>query len=198
MVGIKVTQEILDKNNVSYPLGSIQILNTYPKRFYVTENVVGGYQFRTDLHEVDGWKPFENPTFDQRTQYLGDYVEEPTRFTKEVLNKTQEQIDAYDQAQLDADEHASKIEERREDGYTYYYRIMSLVERAWRNGQITTVVANAANTYFDDALSPLLRGNWQSSNTKLAVPPSTSNQAFLNTYNNVKTYVENYVTQTYI
>lgn len=201
MVGIKVTQQIINQNEVNFIVGQIVIRNNYPNKFWVTEQVDGGYEFRTDLHEADGWKPYHEPVagedYNKRTQKLGSYIEEPTRFTKQILPKTQAEIDTYDQAQLDADEHATKVNQRRDDGQEYYYRIMALIERAWQNSQISPAIANAANTYFDDALEPILRGNWQAANVKLAVAPITTNNAFLNFYNTVNTYVGDYVNQSY-
>ena len=42
----------------------------------MTENVVGGYKNRTDLHFADGWKEFITPSYDSATQKLGDIIEE--------------------------------------------------------------------------------------------------------------------------
>lgn len=201
---IKITEEIKTKNR-RYRLGFVErnavdsiVYEVIPNTFFVTEPCSGGYRSRVDLHEDDGWKEPVTPVeFDERIHSLTTLSEVNNSYVWSYENKTQEQIDAYDQAQLDADEHASKIEERRDDGYVYYYRIMSLIERAWRKGQIADAIANQANIYFDEALEPILRGNWQLSNTRLATPPATSNQAFLNVYNNVVAYVQNYVSQTY-
>lgn len=153
----------------------------------------------TDMQYADGWRDVVFPDIDARTEKRGAiyFDSENDVFTYQIVAKTQAEIDAYDQAQLDADEHATKVNQRREDGDLYYYRVMTIIERAWRNGQVSNAIASAANSYFDDALEPILRGNWQAANVKLAVPPVTSNTPYLNVYNTVKTYVTDYVAQTY-
>lgn len=213
MKAIRVTQEIKDKNKslrehskiINAKVGDVLRYVTLPNKFHVTKNVAGGYNEATDLHEADGWKLFTVDSFDSRTQYVDrtEIIEEETRFTWLIKNKTQEQIDEYDANILKRDEHSLMIQQRREDGYEYYYEVMSLIERAWRKGQISSdptvnnELAVIANTYFDDSLEPLLRGNWKKAETNLMVPPQNSNSVLINFYNKVKTKVTQYTSETY-
>lgn len=100
-LGIKITQEIKDKNQHNWvqdsTLGDIIIkrVENLPNRFHVTKNIAYGYKNnnKADLREADGWKTYVIPSFDVTNQELGTLIETETTFTHEIINLTQEQID---------------------------------------------------------------------------------------------------------
>mgnify|MGYP000271221875 CR=1 FL=1 len=93
MKGIKITQQIKEQNAYSWAQNLNAIVKrTIPKRFFVTENVVGGYQHRTDLHAADGWKDIINPSYNGTTQKLGVLIEDGNTFTYTVIDKTEQEI----------------------------------------------------------------------------------------------------------
>lgn len=74
--------------------------NGYPTRF----NGVKGYQYDT-THYQDGWRDFVAPTFNTATHKQTNEFEEigqhPNRVVSyKVVEKTQEEIDAYEEAQV--------------------------------------------------------------------------------------------------
>ena len=62
MKAIRISNSIKNKNShdwvQSRDIGDIVVKSNLPNRFHVTENVVGSYHSRTDLHENDGWRPY--------------------------------------------------------------------------------------------------------------------------------------------
>lgn len=96
---IKITQEVKDKNPNSASIQSseldIIIRMSVPNMFFGTENVLGGYPLREDLHELDGFKEIVSPSYNISTHKLGteliDSVDN-TSFTYSVISKSQEEI----------------------------------------------------------------------------------------------------------
>ena len=96
MIAITVTQIVKDQNELSEAVGSIKTYSTYPNKYWVTERVVGGYLYRTDLHEADGFRDVVNAVYDPETQSRGAiyYDDVNDYFTYVVIDKTDEQIQA--------------------------------------------------------------------------------------------------------
>ena len=96
MIGITVTQIVKDQNELAEAVGSIKTYSDYPNKFWVTERVVGGYLNRVDLHEVDGFRPVIQPSYNTETQSRGAiYFDTPNDyFTYYVIDKTDAQIQA--------------------------------------------------------------------------------------------------------
>jgi len=100
MKAIKITQKIKDQNNdsqyhfvmINSKIGDIKEL-TIPTKFHVTEKVSGGYEHRTDLHEVDGIFDLIIPEI-LENQKLGEiyFNEENQVFTYQVLQLTVEEL----------------------------------------------------------------------------------------------------------
>lgn len=63
---------------------------------------IHGYQNRTDLHYVDGWRDYVEPGFDQLTQRLGEliYDEAQDIVTRQVIYKTTEELEAERRAMV--------------------------------------------------------------------------------------------------
>ena len=108
MIAITVTQIVKDQNELSEAVGSIKTYSTYPNKYWVTERVVGGYLYRTDLHAPDGFRDVIQPSYNSETQSRGAiYFDEPNDyFTYFVIDKTDEQIQA---------EKASASEQRKQE-----------------------------------------------------------------------------------
>ena len=108
MIAIEITQQVKEQNELSEAVGSIKTYSTYPNKFWVTERIIGGYLYRTDLHDVDGFREVVQPTIDQATQYRGAIYFDAGNdyFTYYVNNKTDEQI----QSELVADSETRKQE----------------------------------------------------------------------------------------
>ena len=96
MIAITVTQIVKDQNELSEAVGSIKTYSDYPNKFWVTERVVGGYLYRTDLHIPDGFRDVVQPSYNTETQSRGAiYFDEPNDyFTYFVIDKTDAQIQA--------------------------------------------------------------------------------------------------------
>lgn len=105
MIAIKVTAKIKRQNLHDWiqkvDQGTIVLRNDYPNRFYVEENIIGGYKQRTDLHELDGWRPFIRTSFNELIQKetrnivkVEDAEGNITHYTYKIKDLTQEQIDA--------------------------------------------------------------------------------------------------------
>lgn len=165
---IKITQEIKDKN-AKYRLPFVEnnavgeiVRTSLPTKFYVTEPISGSYQIRTDLHALDGWKDIVEPSYDPETQKLGNTViEVGNDFTYEVIALTQQEQDAYTQAQEDADDASQFFDQRKADGERYIERFNAYVYRQVVNAQITKQQAITALEFFYDALHPLTMGYFE-------------------------------------
>lgn len=95
MKAIKVTQELKDKNKLFEKREAGFIHVGIPKVFHGAENIVGGYDSRTDLHDVDGWKTPITPAYDSATQRLGElYADANGAITYRVITKTPEDLAA--------------------------------------------------------------------------------------------------------
>ena len=167
MIGIEITQEIKDQNDVPQSVGTIITRNNYPSQWWVTERVVGGYRNRTDLHAVDGWKDVVQPTVDPDTQVRGGIILDEVNdvFTYEVIDCTQEEIDAKAEEKLQNEER-EQIQKHRE-------RADNLLERTrtkmWRrvnkfpDGALGLTKPQVAklDRWFADTYFSLLVGNFR-------------------------------------
>lgn len=175
---IKITQDIKDKN-AKYNLNFVKnndvdsIVKTgFPRKFYVTEPVSGGYQTRTDLHESDGWKDIIIPSYNSQTQKLGTTViEVDDTFTYEVIDLSQEEIDAL-QEQNEENQAREKID-------NYRFRGGEIIEKTrtkmWRrvhlypngtNGLTKQQVAKLER-WFLPTYSNMLVGNFREAKNKM-------------------------------
>lgn len=169
MIGIKITQEIKDKNQQPFiqkaALDSIIRRGQHPNKFHVTENIVGGYQNRTDLHLTDGWKEVVNPTYDAANQKLGGLIEDGDTFTYEVIDLTPEEI--ADLLEANDEETARQIVDGyREDG-------VKLIEKTrtkmWRrvvlypngNNGLTKQQVGKMDRWLSDVYKSLLIGSFR-------------------------------------
>lgn len=98
MIGIIITQQILDQNNHAWlngkTVGTIVTRPNYPNKFWVTKKYDCAYQHKTAIHEADGWRDVVQPSYNPQTQIKGAiyFDEENDVFTYVVTDKTNEQI----------------------------------------------------------------------------------------------------------
>lgn len=194
MVAIKITQEIKDKNPSLFGSRNIDdiVQTAIPNRFWLTENVVGGYKHRTDLHTADGWKEVVTPVYDSETQRRGVLIEDGEVFTYTIIDLTPEEIAILAEQALNSDISQQAIDQRRADGMQGYDRAMAIIERQYRDGEITAVQAKNAMAYFDPFIEALNRGQWvivQVNMTGQTVP-APYQQLFNAIKNKVDTYVQ--------
>ena len=112
MIGITITQQIKDQNELPNAVGSIMTRGEYPNAWFGSERVVGGYQFRTDLHESDGWRDVVQPTIGENQRRGAIFFDEPENvFTYQVIDLTPEEIAARIESQSEANKEV-KIQEK--------------------------------------------------------------------------------------
>lgn len=195
---IKITQEIKDKN-YRYKLAFVKnnaigaiVKTSIPNQFFVSEPVSGGYASRTDLHDADGWKtPVIPVEYDEAIHNLGSLIEVGNDFVYQLINKTQEEQDAYIQTQEDNDEASNFFNQRMRDGEDNLMRFNSYVYRQAVNGDITKEQAIAALEFFYDALHPLKMGYFELAKTKVT---ALSGGAQITTLKNkILTNIQNYL-----
>lgn len=98
MIGIIITQQILDQNNHAWlngkTVGTIVTRPNYPNKFWVTKKYDCAYQHKTAIHEADGWRDVVQPEPPQPNQKRGEiyFDEENDVFTYQVVDKSPEEI----------------------------------------------------------------------------------------------------------
>ena len=97
MKAILATQELIDNNAEFFSGVEVDsiVKKNIPDKFNGEENInAGGYRNRTDLHILDGWKDVVIPSYNTQTQKLGGLVLDVDVYTYEVIDLTQEEINA--------------------------------------------------------------------------------------------------------
>ena len=97
MKAILATQVLIDKNAEFFSGVAVDsiVKKNIPDKFNGEENInAGGYRNRTDLHILDGWKDVVIPSYNTQTQKLGGLVLDVDVYTYEVIDLTQEEINA--------------------------------------------------------------------------------------------------------
>ena len=79
------------------------ILRSIPFTWTDSEGrTIHGYQNRTDLHYVDGWRDYVEPEFDPITQRLGELIYDEAKdiVTRVVIDKTPEDLESERRSQI--------------------------------------------------------------------------------------------------
>lgn len=183
MNAIRISTTIKNKNTQNWvqsrEVGDIVRKATLPNRFHVTENVIGGYANRTDLHEADGWRPYLNLVdgvdYDSAIQKLntnlivGYPIGEPlatrTHYAYKIVDLTQEQIDNQieENANLTA---RQKVEQYVEDGKELVTDFRLRLYRRTQldntdSGYLSKVQVGKMDRWFNDIYTVLLVGNFR-------------------------------------
>lgn len=93
MIGIIITEENKEQNQLPNAVGSIMVQQDYPNIWWGVQRCVGGYKSLIDLHYNDGWRSVTTPTIND-TQKLGElYLDEINDvFTYYILDKSDSEI----------------------------------------------------------------------------------------------------------
>lgn len=174
MKAIKTTQQLknLNPNLFMGAVDSIRQFGSLPNTFfsptYNTGQRTDMYQTLSNaIHEADGFFDVVTPAFDEATQKLGAIFFDVDKFTYNVVNLTQAEIDANTQAQEDADQASQFFNQRKADGQIYLDRFNAYLYRRVINNTATKAQAIAALNFFYDALHPLTMGYFELAQTKV-------------------------------
>lgn len=197
MVGIIVTQQIIDSNKEikNFPsIGEFYVRGKLPSVWTGVNGLPVSNYSKSDVGDLiaDGWMQYEAPSYDVSTQKLGEFTENgmPSgKFTKEILNKTANEIAEY-QENLALQQEDKIIE----DGKELVLKIRTYAKRKLNSGDITknqfkNLLSGMRNTLF-----PLLIGDWVEAQALLLLVPPPANQTMLQIYNYIKDYIDNYIT----
>lgn len=114
MKAILVTQELKDSNPKlfsDYEVDDTALLNI-PHKFNRGNRTFLGYELRADLQTEDGWGDLITPTYDDKTEKLGDIIPDGNNFTYEVITMTTQESEDYNE-EKDENEAREKIDSYR-------------------------------------------------------------------------------------
>lgn len=196
MKGITITELLKEQNELlrDKASGYVYMTTVLPNKFWSTVRIIGGYRDRTDLHEVDGWYDVVTPTITD-TEKLGDpYFDDVNGvFTYYILNKTPEELAAYQEEQLNKDLAQQVIDRRRADGVDGFNKVKAIIERKFRTGEATAAQALSADKYFHSFIKDLNFGSWHIVQAKLVEEEPNVIAAYQTLFNQIKTKVDNYI-----
>jgi len=154
MRAITIYEQLKDLNPDLFTgaVGTIRTFGSLPKSFYSPTYNTGkrtdGYQTLSNtIHEADGFYNVVTPIFDEETEKLGAIFFNVDHFTYPVISKTQEEQDAYVQAQEDSDQYGSKQSLRQSDGQIMVQRFFAYLHREVGLGNLTNARAVKVSNY---------------------------------------------------
>ena len=175
-------------------IGTIRRFSQLPNAYVGVQKIDGGYSYRTDLHEQDGFFDEVISTFDDATQYLGElYFDEVNNvFTRPILNYTQLELD--NRLEASKETQAETVEmTRKQAGEQATIEIFKKLRRHYQDGFITEIQFNQSQNLLFDALLPMSYGLWGITKTRLDAITPPANQKLLGILNYVKGIVDNYI-----
>ena len=110
--------------------------------------------YASDYHQDDSTHKITYTIIDTSGNTTGNY------FTFYIIDFTQEEIDAFDQAILDTDIHSDLESKHIILGEILFRRIKSTVRRARENGEITTPQTLVFKRNLVPLIRPLKDGDW--------------------------------------
>lgn len=179
--------------------GKIKVYNQLPKKL-VTENgtvwnfrsadsaTVYSYGFRDVVQPILGIYDSRDTIY----MHVGDDV-----FKYAVRPFTQEEIDRYDEAQLDNDVSAIKEMKYEDDGQQLYRKIKNRIRRKLDKDTITLGQFNAIRRTLRPAIIPLTTGDWDITQEYLNALTPPTNAKLLEILNNIKGLVNDYINENY-
>ncbi len=166
MVGLIITEENKQKNNLSQPVGRIITRNQHPNKWNGVENVVGGYRQRTDLHNQDGWFNVIIPEINEY-QRLGIlfFDEDNSVFTYTISDFNQDEIDNFEEEKT-KNEAREKIKEHRDRADNILERTRTKIWRRvnkFPDGPLGLTRPQVAklDRWFEETYISLLIGNFR-------------------------------------
>jgi hypothetical protein len=179
---------------VAYIQGESVTLRQLPKDW---KNILNFHKKSEKEWNAEGFYKVVEPTIDPATQKKGAGYLDGNVYTYAVEPKTQEEQDAYNEAQLNSDVSQQAIDQRRADGQLGYDRIMAIIERKYRTGEITANQAKNALDYFDPLVEALNRGQWILVQIKLNDQNLVVSSGYRSLYDTVKAKVDTYIQNNY-
>lgn len=174
--------------------GAIRILNSLPTKWGKQHNYPA---MDPSIHYVDGFRDVVKPAYNTDTQKLGVIFFDTSAdvFTYPVVEKTPEEIAAFEQKQIDNDTAQQKVIQRKTDGILGFERIFAIIERKFVAGEITGPQAVTAASILYPLVEPLNHGIWIEAQTRLnnATIPALLQPL----YGQIKAVVDEYVSNTY-
>jgi len=177
---------------------SINFIYKLPNIYNGIENVINGYEQRTDLHNLDGFFEVEEPNLLENEKKGIPFLENNiVKFPiEQIPPKTQAELDIEAQTVLDNDSSAQIIQNHRQNGQTQLRRIWDKIQRLKDKGQLTPNQFRTVSEVLFDALIPLEFGMWQVAQTKVNATPTSS--GIIGTIRTqVKAIIDDYVTANY-
>ncbi len=117
-------------------------------------------------------------------------------FTYPLIDLSQAELDAKAERELNSDAAQQAINQRRNDGMQGFDRIKEIIERKYRNGEITANQAKAADAYFHPLIKDLNFGSWI---LVKGILDGTTNipAGYQSLFDTIKEKVDAYVTDNY-
>lgn len=143
-----------------------------------------------------GFKEVVIPTITE-LQKLGDWYETATEITRYVLNKTQEEIDAYNESVLARDLSAQKEEKLLSNGIEAYLKLKQYLRRQLDTGVITQAQFNNIYEPIRRKMVWLNTGDWDIAKSELDTITPPTNTTLLDILNFIKGEVDNYTSNNF-
>lgn len=174
--------------------GTVKIYNLLPT---VYENIIN---FRKSSIEVQQEKGFFDVVEPVKTVYqrygglLPEHFDSGGKvWIKVIVDFSQQEIDTYDEQQLDSDESAIEDQQFTSDGEQLYRRIRYEVRRRYKNNVITEVQFNLIKKSLRPAVLPLKDGDWDIAKELVDALTEPANAQLLAILNVVKNKIDTYI-----
>jgi hypothetical protein len=153
------------------------------------------FNTRSDaIHFAEGWKTVIEPAVNPETQRLGAIFERTNDFTYPVIQKSQAEIDQYQEDQLNSDTSAQKRQKEVADGLQMFERFLVFIQRRFDQGWLTGAQAISCFNLLYMPLLPLKDGMFRIAQSNLNAIANPANAKVLEVLNLAKTQVNNYIT----
>lgn len=221
MVAIRITNAIKNKNPhlawIQNGNGVVRRAN-YPNRFFRSENVIGGYRERTDLHEADGWRLFktlvDGVDYDSATQRLntnnivgyplGENLANTTHYAYKIVDLTQQEIEDRIAEQEDLEDEQQE-QQNEDNGLQLIRRTRKRLRRkVKRNAEdsskgLTPNQANRLRRWFSQIFYHLRNGDWDLAQEDILADtfPTPNNQTLVDEIDWLKARINDYITTEY-
>ncbi len=180
--------------------GKIKVYNQVPKVWELPSGEkITNFKSSTNQQRYSlGFRPLENPTITKYQRLDTLYFDTVNDvFTRSIKNFTQEEIDVYDQNQIDSDSSAIKTDKYIQDGQMYNKRIWDRIMRGYDSGNITSNQFNAISNTLFDAILPMYYGRWKIAKSRVDATPDPNNAKLLAIKRKVQKIIDDYIAENY-
>jgi hypothetical protein len=179
---------------VAYIQGENVTLRQLPKDW---KNILNFHKKSEEEWNAEGFYKVVEPSINPATEKKGAGYLDGNVYTFSVEPKTQEEIDAYNEAQLNSDVSQQAIDQRRADGIQGFDRIKAIIERKYRTGEITANQAKNADAYFHPLIKDLNFGSWIIVKGLLDAEAPNVPTGYHSLFNTIKNKVDTYIQNNY-